>query len=92
MEFDCKETFNNYLSILRITLSKAGTMLAMLRMVKASPGWKPRVTEGHTRESAQANTMNCMPQKTQTNCMSKKNYHFVEQDINGLFYFSYLIF
>lgn len=34
-------------------------MLAMLRTVKASPGSRPRVTDGHTRESAQANTMYC---------------------------------
>uniref|UniRef100_A0A0A9F474 Uncharacterized protein n=1 Tax=Arundo donax TaxID=35708 RepID=A0A0A9F474_ARUDO len=32
-------------------------MLAMLRTVKASPGCRPRVTDGQTRESAQANTM-----------------------------------
>ena len=35
-------------------------MLAMLRIVKASPGWKLSTTEGHTRESAHANTMNCI--------------------------------
>lgn len=40
------------------TLSCGGTMLAMLRTVKASPGWKLNTTDGHTRESAQANTMN----------------------------------
>jgi hypothetical protein len=34
-------------------------MLAMLRTVKASPGSRPRVTDGHTRESAHANTMYC---------------------------------
>jgi hypothetical protein len=31
-------------------------MLAMLRTEKASPGCRPRVTDGHTRESEQANT------------------------------------
>jgi hypothetical protein len=36
-------------------------MLAMLRTVKASPGCRPRVTDGQQRESAQANTMNCTP-------------------------------
>jgi hypothetical protein len=35
-------------------------MAAMLRTVKASPGCRPRVTDGHTRESEQANTMYCM--------------------------------
>jgi hypothetical protein len=35
-------------------------MLAMLRTAKASPGCRPRVTDGHTRESEQANTMYCM--------------------------------
>jgi uncharacterized protein YgiM (DUF1202 family) len=34
-------------------------MAAMLRTVKASPGCRPRVTDGHTRESEQANTMYC---------------------------------
>jgi len=34
-------------------------MEAMLRTVKASPGCRPRVTDGHTRESEQANTMYC---------------------------------
>jgi len=34
-------------------------MAAMLRMVKASPGCRPRVTDGQQRESAQANTMYC---------------------------------
>jgi len=34
-------------------------MLAMLRTAKASPGCRPRVTDGHTRESEQANTMYC---------------------------------
>jgi hypothetical protein len=37
-------------------------MLAMLRTVKASPGSRLRVTDGHTRESAQANTMYCSHQ------------------------------
>jgi hypothetical protein len=36
-------------------------MLAMLRMVKASPGCRPRVTDGQHRESAQANTMYYAP-------------------------------
>jgi len=31
-------------------------MLAMLRTMKASPGWKWRIVEGLTRESEQANT------------------------------------
>jgi hypothetical protein len=34
-------------------------MAAMLRTVKASPGCSPSVTDGHTRESEQANTMYC---------------------------------
>jgi hypothetical protein len=34
-------------------------MAAMLRTVKASPGCRPRVTDGHTRESEQANTTYC---------------------------------
>jgi hypothetical protein len=34
-------------------------MEAMLRTVNASPGCSPRVTDGHTRESEQANTMYC---------------------------------
>jgi hypothetical protein len=59
MESDNKGTLEKYLSVWKITLSNAGTMLAMLRMVNASPGSKPSVTEGHTRESAQAKTMNC---------------------------------
>lgn len=37
-------------------------MLAMLRTEKASPGCRPRVTDGHTRESEQANTMYCSMQ------------------------------
>uniref|UniRef100_A0A7C9DBB7 Uncharacterized protein n=1 Tax=Opuntia streptacantha TaxID=393608 RepID=A0A7C9DBB7_OPUST len=40
------------------TLSKGGTMLAMLRTMNASPGWKSRTCDGQTRESEQANTMN----------------------------------
>jgi hypothetical protein len=34
-------------------------MAAMLRTVKASPGCRPRVTDGQQRESEQANTMYC---------------------------------
>jgi hypothetical protein len=34
-------------------------MEAMLRTVNASPGCRPSVTDGHTRESEQANTMYC---------------------------------
>lgn len=44
---------------LTITLSNCGTMLAMLRTTKASPGWKSNTCEGHTRESEHANTINC---------------------------------
>lgn len=41
-------------------MSNGGTMLAMLRTTKASPGWKSKMWEGHTLESEQANTINCM--------------------------------
>jgi len=37
-----------------------GTRLAMLRIIKASPGWNPNMLEGHTLESAQAITINCI--------------------------------
>lgn len=36
-----------------------GTRLAMLRIIKTSPGWNPNMLEGHTLESAQAITINC---------------------------------
>lgn len=35
-------------------------MLAMFRTINASPGSKLRTCEGHTRESEQANTINCI--------------------------------
>nr|AFK40550.1 unknown [Medicago truncatula] len=41
-----------------LVLSNGGTMLAMLRTTKASPGWKSKMWEGHTLESEQANTIN----------------------------------
>ena len=47
-------------------------MAAMLRTVKASPGSRPRVTDGHTRESAQANTMYCMQQRKKITIRSGK--------------------
>jgi len=47
-------------------------MAAMLRTVKASPGCRPRVTDGHTRESAQANTMYCMQQRKKITIRSGK--------------------
>jgi hypothetical protein len=34
-------------------------MLAILRTVKASPGCRPKVSVGHTRESAHEKTMYC---------------------------------
>ena len=50
-------------------------MAAMLRTVKASPGCRPRVTDGHTRESAQANTMYCMQQRKIHHQVGKKREH-----------------
>lgn len=38
-------------------------MLAILRTMKASPGFKPMVNVGHTRESAHANTMYCKQER-----------------------------
>lgn len=35
-------------------------MLAIFLTIKASPGWKFSMWEGHTRESEQANTKNCI--------------------------------
>lgn len=45
------------------TWLNAGTMLAMLRAMKASPGWKSKTWEGLTRESEHANTRNCKHSK-----------------------------
>jgi hypothetical protein len=45
---------------IRQTLSYGGTMLAMFRTTKASPGWKFRTCEGQTRESEHAKTINCI--------------------------------
>lgn len=39
--------------------SYGGTRFATFRTIKASPGSKPRIFEGQTRESAQAITINC---------------------------------
>ena len=38
-------------------------MLAIFRIIKASPGWKFRICEGQTRESEHANTINCIDTK-----------------------------
>lgn len=45
------------------TWLNAGTMLAMLRAMNASPGWKSKTWEGLTRESEHANTRNCKHSK-----------------------------
>ncbi|KAF9667859.1 hypothetical protein SADUNF_Sadunf15G0067100 [Salix dunnii] len=42
------------------TWLNGGTRLAMLRKMKASPGWKSRIIEGLTRESQHAKTINCI--------------------------------
>lgn len=43
----------------RVNTSNGGTRFAIFLIMKASPGWKPRMLEGHTLESAQPITMNC---------------------------------
>lgn len=42
------------------TWSYGGTKLATFLTTKASPGWKSRTCDGHTLESEQANTINCI--------------------------------
>lgn len=56
----------NHSSIVQVQVSKrrdgtssGGTKFATFRIMKASPGWNPRMLEGHTLESAQAITINC---------------------------------
>ena len=63
-------------------------MLAMLRTAKASPGCRPRVTDGHTRESEQANTMYCMHAPSNSEKQSTASWP-VEYGMHVLFRFRY---
>lgn len=58
-QLECFISLVHNMKVKSKSTSSGGTRFATFRIINASPGWNPRMVEGHTLESAQAITMNC---------------------------------